>query len=68
MILLNETLREETKSRLEKGEKIRTCFHEISTLQKDREKLSSKLTKQNGNTGIHLLVNYMFVCVVLGCW
>ena len=54
MILLSGTLREETKSRLEKGEKIRTCFHEISTLQKDREKLSSKLTKQNALAFIYL--------------
>ena len=34
------------KNRLEKGEKIRTCFQEISTLQKDREKLSSDLTNK----------------------
>ena len=33
------------KNRLEKGEKI-TCFQEISTLQKDREKLSSDLTNK----------------------
>ena len=46
MILLNETFQEEIKNRLEKGEKIRTCFHEISTLQKDREKLSSELTNK----------------------
>ena len=54
MILLNETFQEEIKYRLEKGEKIRTCFHEISTLQKDREKLSSKLTKQNALAFIYL--------------
>ena len=42
MILLNETLREETKNTLEKGEKMKTCFQKISTLQKDREKLSSE--------------------------
>ena len=46
MILLNETLREETKNMLEKGEKIKTCFQEIKTLQKDREKLSSELTNK----------------------
>ena len=46
MILLNETLREETKNKLEKGEKMRTCFQEIKALQKDREKLSSELTKK----------------------
>ena len=46
MILLNETLREETKNKLEKGEKIKTCFQEIKALQKDREKLSSELTKK----------------------
>ena len=40
MILLNETLQEETKNSLEKGEKIKTCFQAISTLQKDREKVS----------------------------
>ena len=46
MILLNETLREETRNKLEKGEKIKTCFQEIKALQKDREKLSSELTKK----------------------
>ena len=46
MILLNETLREETKNKLEKGEKMRTCFQEIKSLQNDREKLSSELTKK----------------------
>ena len=46
MILLNETFREETKNKLEKGEKIRTCFQEVKALQKDREKLSSELTKK----------------------
>ena len=46
MIILNETLREETKNKLEKGEKMRTCFQEIKSLQKDREKLSSELTKK----------------------
>ena len=29
MILLNETSREETKNRLEKGEEIKTSFQEI---------------------------------------
>ena len=46
MILMNETLPEETKNRLEKGEKIKTCFQEIKALQKDREKLSSELTNK----------------------
>ena len=46
MILLNETLREETKNTLEKGEKMKTCFQKISTLQKDREKLSSEPTNK----------------------
>ena len=45
MILLNETL-QETKNRLEKGEKIKTCFQEIKALQKDRENLSSELTNK----------------------
>ena len=31
---------------MEKGEKIKTCFQEIKALQKDREKLSSELTKK----------------------
>ena len=30
-------------NRLKKGEKITTCFQEISTLQKDRERLSPEL-------------------------
>ena len=34
MILLNETLREETRNKLEKGEKIKTCFQEIKALQR----------------------------------
>ena len=34
------------KKRLEKGEKIKTCFQEISTLQKDMEKFSSELTNK----------------------
>ena len=46
MILLNETSREETKNRLEKGEKIETCFQEIKALQKDRKKVSSELTNK----------------------
>ena len=46
LILLNETLREETKNRLQKGEEIKPCFQQISRLQKDREKLSSELTKK----------------------
>ena len=46
MILLNETSREETKNRLEKGEKIKTCFQEIKALQKDRRNLSSELTNK----------------------
>ena len=46
MILLNETLQEETKISLEKGEKLKTCFQEISTLQKARKKLSSELTNK----------------------
>ena len=33
MILLNENLREETKNKLEKGEKMRNCFQEIKALQ-----------------------------------
>ena len=45
MVLLNETL-QETKNRLEKGEKIKTCFQEIKALQKDRENLSSELTNK----------------------
>ena len=45
IILLNETSREETKNKLEEGEKI-TCFQEIKALQKDREKLSSELTNK----------------------
>ena len=36
MILLNETLREETKNKLEKGEKIKTYLQEIKALQKER--------------------------------
>ena len=43
MILLNETLWEETNNRLEKGEK-KNCFQEKITSQKDREKLSSDLS------------------------
>ena len=43
---MNETLREETKNRLEKGEKLKTCFQEIKGLQKDREKLSSEPTNK----------------------
>ena len=31
---------------MEKGEKMRTCFQEIKSLQNDREKLSSELTKK----------------------
>ena len=46
MILLNETFREEIKNRLQKGEKIRTCFHKIITLQKDRENISLELTNK----------------------
>ena len=42
MILSNEISREETKTRLEKREKIKTCFQEIKALRKDREKLSSE--------------------------
>ena len=36
MILLNETLRKETKNKLGKGEKIKTYLQEIKTLQKER--------------------------------
>ena len=36
MILLNETLREETKNKLEKGEKIKTYLQEIKALQKEK--------------------------------
>ena len=32
MFLLNETSREEAKSRLEKGEKMKTCSQEIKAL------------------------------------
>ena len=46
MVLSNETLRKETKNKLEKGEKIKTCFQEIKAFQKDREKFSSELTKK----------------------
>ena len=47
MILSNEISREETKTRLEKREKIKTCFQEIKTLRKDREKLLSELELTN---------------------
>ena len=43
---MNETLQEQTRNRLEKGEKIRTCFQEIKILQKDWEKCSSELTNK----------------------
>ena len=45
MILLNETFQQETKNRLENREKIKTCFQEIQTLQKDSKKLSSEVTR-----------------------
>ena len=66
MILLNETLREETKNTLEKGEKMKTRFQKISTLQKDREKLSSEPTNK-------METRYSFtrkprLCVMLGHW
>ena len=41
---MSKTLQEETKNRLEKGEKIKTCFQEKRALQKVRKKLSSELT------------------------
>ena len=47
MILSNEISREETKTRLEKREKIKTCFQEIKALRKDREKLLSELELTN---------------------
>ena len=39
-------LYQKKKNKLEKGEQIKTCFQEISTLQKDKEKLSSNLTNK----------------------
>ena len=42
----NDYLERDFKNKLEKGEKMRTCFQEIKSLQKDREKLSSELTKK----------------------
>ena len=38
--------RRDKRNRLEKGEKIGTCFPETSTLQKDRKNLSSDLTNK----------------------
>ena len=46
MIILNENSQEETKSRFEKREKIKTYFQGIIILHKDREKYSSELTKK----------------------
>ena len=43
---MNETLQEQTRNRLEKGEKIKTFFQEIKVLQKDWEKCSSELTNK----------------------
>ena len=65
MILLNETFREEIKNRLQKGEKIRTCFHEIITLQKDRENLSLELTNKMETLAFIYLQTTCF-CVL--CW
>ena len=47
-------LYQKKKNKLEKGEQIKTCFQEISTLQKDKEKLSSNLTNKMAKVAITL--------------
>ena len=67
MILSNETLREETNNKLEKGEK-NNLFLGNNYITKRKGKAFIRPEKHNGNKMecIHLLVNHIFVYVNVG--